>query len=197
MRKLVSTFLLFIIVGTTYAQIITPHINKKKNEKSTRFIPEKIVIIGLTDNIETRITFEKEMKERLSTFQIDAYQSIKVAPINFTKVEKAEEELNELIEVISKKGFDSFMITAVTGVEEKREDEEGYFGVYKIYHLETDIYTISKKDISLFWGMCLDMYDYQLEELPIEDYVSAIIFQMEHEHLLPENNKIERFSITN
>ncbi|MEW7289977.1 hypothetical protein [Aquimarina sp. 2304DJ70-9] len=197
MRRLISLFLLFNIVGIAYAPIKTTNIYKEKDEKIMDFLPKKMVIIGLTDNIKARNTFEKEMKERLMAYQINAYQSAIISPVIFTTIEKAEEELNSLITIISKKGYDGFMITAVTGVEEKREDTEGYFGVYKVYHLETDIYTINKKEISLSWGMCLDIYDYQLVELQIEDYVDAIIFQMQYEQILPVRNTTQELFITN
>ncbi len=197
MRKLAGVFLLCITFGSTYAQAITPHVHKKNDKKVTVSNLKKLVIIGLTDNLEARTTFERKMKARLSDYHIDAYQSTEISSIIFTTVDKAEEELNELIAIVSQKGHDNFMITAVTGVEEKREDAEGYFGTYKVYHLETDIYTLDANQISLVWGMCLDIYDYQLEALAIEDYVHAIIFQMEYENMLSNDHKTAQLPDTN
>ncbi|PKV50638.1 hypothetical protein ATE84_2701 [Aquimarina sp. MAR_2010_214] len=200
MKKIIiPSFFLFIIFGLfedIYAQTTLPHHTKEKYEKTKTFNPKKIAIIGMTDNLEARKAFESKMEERLISYHIDAYQSISISSVVFTKIEKAEEELNELIEIITKRGYDSFMITAVTGVEEKREDAEGYFGTYKVYHLETDIYMIRSKDMPLLWGMCLDIYDYQLVELKIEDYVNSIIMQMEYEGLLIKNNQREVFPLT-
>ncbi len=189
MKKLIITFLLSIILGHINAQTIPLHKSRSNTDKITAFIPKKMALIGFTDNMEARSTFERKMKERLLAYNMDAYPSIEISSIVFTEVEKAEGELNELIEMITQKGFDSFMITAVSRVEEKREDAEGYFGTYKVYHLETDIYSIEDKNISLLWGMCLDIYDYQLKELQIEDYVYAIILQMEYEDIVPANNE--------
>ncbi len=197
MKKIIGLLFLFITFGTVYGQTIAPHINKKKTENVITLTPKKIVIIGLTDNLEARKTFEKKMKEKLVSHGIDAYRSTEVSSMVFTEASKAEEELNELIEIITQKNFDSFMITTVTGVEEKMDAVKGQLESYKIYHLETDIYIFEEKEIVLLWGMCLDIYDYQLVQLKIEDYVNAIVLQMQYESILPKKEETEQLRVSN
>ncbi len=196
MKKLINILFLCVVFVNVHGQT-APQKNKKNTEKTKTFLPKKIVIIGLTDNIEARRTFETKMKEKLTAYDIDAYESIEVSTMLFTEINKAEQELNELIGIIAKIDFDSFMITAVTRVDEKEDTTGGRLGNYKIYHLETDIYTFEEEKISLLWGLCLDIYDYQLVQLKIEDYVDAIVLQMQNERIVPKSDEPKQLQVTN
>lgn len=191
MRKLIA-ILLFVLIGIQVnAQQKLP--SKKESFKPTK----KLVIIGMTDDHEARITFETSMAESLISLGIDAYQSSNISQMIFTGIDKANQELNFLLEYVVTKGFDHFMVTAVTDVEEKTEKKDSRSETYKIYHLETNLYTISDtKELHLLWGMCLDIYDYQLVALTIDDYVRAIIMHMQQEDIFSDKEMFKEVLIS-
>lgn len=195
MKNLIIVFLSFVLLCSISAQTIPI----QKRGKTGFFDLKKLVVVGLTDDTEARMVFENLMKKRLKEYGIIVYQSIEVYPIPFTIPEKAEEEVHELIHRVRPLGFDGLIITAVSSVEEPKENEKEENvkeenGTYKIYHMETQVYDIVPKDLSLLWGMCLDIYEYELEALSIQDYVNAITIEMEYENILPGRKKIKQFS---
>ncbi len=190
MKYLVTIFFYSIVISTLSAQPIS----NRKQQQSRIFNLEKIVITAVTEDTEARVIFEKTMKNRLKSYHINAYQSMEIYPMVFTTPEKTEEEMNSLIRSIRKKGFDGLMITSTTRLEEKYDT---IYGHSKIYHIETHIYTLIPKNLSLLWEMCLDIYDYQLGKLTTNDYIDAIIMQMKYDGILPMKTAINQFPIKN
>ncbi|MDO1513881.1 hypothetical protein Q2T41_14565 [Maribacter confluentis] len=189
----------------------TRFIDSWKNKGLTVFKPEKMLIIGMTNNFTARKIFEEKMKNALYLRGINAIESSKEISLTFTDSKKTESEIDALKKELLNKGFDAIAITAVVGIDDKQDYNSGYytFGYewyrfgryyyrfqnvyytpeyysnYKIFHIETSIYDIkSIDDKSLVWVGTFDIVDPNNITSTIEDYVKRIILQLEKEGII-------------
>ena len=185
-----------------------------RNKEVLTFKPNKLLVIGMTDNVTARRVFEEELRREFVIRNINAVESTNVLDIEFTKSKKSENEIDEMIKTISKAGFDAVVISTVKGVEKRRSYYDNYntlgyrwarfgryyywyqdiyfkphyYDVYKIYHVETSIYYINEQDNkSLVWVGALDLVNPQTINETINKYVSKVIKQLENEKLIPKD----------
>lgn len=202
---LIGIFLLFIGCSTTR------FVDSWRNEEITTFNPQKLMVIGMTDNLTARKIFEENMQKEFVMRNIVAEQSANVIEANFTNSKKSEGEIDDMVMKLAKKGFDAVVITAVKGVDKRRNYYDNYntFGYrwtrfgryyywyqdiyfrpdyyeeYKVYHVETSIYNINEEERkSLVWVGAIDIVDPQTIVSTVNDYVSRIIEQLERENLI-------------
>lgn len=200
--------LFFLIIACSSTKFIDSWRNKEVQE----FKPNKLLIIGMTDNLTARKYFEEELSEAFIKRGINAQQSINVFNGTFTNGKKSELEIDEMIANLSKEGFDAVIITAIKGVEEKENVLDNYryvnyrwaklgryyykfqdiyytpnyYETYKVYHIETSVYNInSDEDKSLVWVGALDIVNPQKIASTIKGYNRKIISQFEKENLIP------------
>jgi hypothetical protein len=182
-----------------------------KNEEVLFFKPQKLLVVGVTNNLTARKIFERRLKDEFQKRNINAFESSEVMEISFTDSKKTEEEINTMIQGLSGMGFDAIIISAVKGVDDKRNYSRGYYTIdyrwrrfgryyyyyqdiyynpeyyseYKIYHVETSIYNINEMDdTSLIWVGALDLVDPQDISKTVEDYVTTIVRRLESEGLI-------------
>jgi len=204
---------IFLIIGLLVLASCSSvrFVDSWRNQEITSFTPKKLLVIGMTDNLTARKIFEEDLKNALILRNINAVESTTVFDKTFTSSKKSEEEINQMIKEISKEGFDAVIITAVKGVEEKRNYSSvyytvgyrwthfghyyfrfqdvyykpEYYGSYKVYNVETSIYNINEDDDkSLIWVGSLNLVDPQKITSTVKGYVVKIIKQLEREKLI-------------
>ena len=212
MKKVGLILVLFFLISCSSMQFV----ESWKNPKVTTFTPNKLLVIGMTDNATGRAVFENEMKSALEDRDIKAEVSNVVLSTEFTSTKQTEASVNEMIGEICKKQFDAVLITSVKGVHEQRNYRHSYYTIgyqwtnfegyyfefqdvfhtpdyystYKVYHVETAIYNITKDEQkSLVWVGLIDMVDPKDVSRTATKYVSKIIKRLENEQLLKKNNK--------
>lgn len=204
---------IFLIIGVLIVASCSSikFIDSWKNEEISSFKPQKLLVVGMTENLTARKIFEEELKEAFKLRNIYAEESKIVFDESFTNSKRSEEEIDEMIEEISDDGFDAVIITAVKGVDEKRDYSTNYYTVgyrwshfghyyyrfqdvyympeyyesYKVYNIETSIYNINEKESkSLIWVGSFNLVNPQTISTTVEDYVARIIKQLEDENLI-------------
>ncbi|MDX1829010.1 MAG: hypothetical protein R3342_05630 [Lutibacter sp.] len=192
----------------------TKFVDSWRNQKIKTFTPKKLLVIGMTDNLTAQNIFEEDLKKAFVLRNINAVESTTVLDENFTKTEKSEEEINQMIKEISAEGFDAVIITAVKGVKKLNYPPRyytigyrwtrfghyylnfqdvyytpQYYESYKVYNIETSIYYINKEDDkSLVWVGSLELVDPKTIKSTVKKYVDKIIKQLERESLIKTIN---------
>ncbi len=181
------------------------------NENYKNYEPQKVLIIGLTDNLSGRTLFEDQLKIALERRGIEAVQSYNVFKPTFTNLKQNEEDIEKEIERLSEAGFDTVLISAVKGVDEKvsysgddlrrryfwrrfgryyylTQDiyfQEGYYTKYNVYHLEASMYNlIENTDKSLVWVASYDLVNPKQVSSTVKDYVDAIVKSLEQKQII-------------
>ena len=166
----------------------------------------------MTDNLTARIIFEEELRSAFKKRNINAYESSTVFDGAFTNSEKSEEEIDAMKDKLIAEGFDAIAITAIIGVDDRRDYQSGqyypmgyswyrfgryyyryqrlyydpgYYKDYRVYHVETSIYNIKEdKDKTLVWVGAFDIVDPSSISATVDDYVERIVRQLEKEGLV-------------
>ena len=189
----------------------TRFVGSWKNQEISSFKPQKLLVVGITDNLTARKIFEEELRKAFLLRSIYAEESTIVFDETFTTSKKTEEEVNQMTQGISDKGFDAVIITAVKGVDEKRSYSPNYYTIgyrwshfghyyyrfqdvyytpeyyesYKVYTIETSIYNLNEEDSkSLVWTGSFNLINPQSISSTIKDYVDKIVRQLEKENLI-------------
>jgi hypothetical protein len=184
------------------------------NEDYKDYQPKKILIVGLTDNLNGRVLFEEQLKTELANRGIETVESYDVFRPIFTSLKQTEGDIQKEVERISKEGFDAILISTVKGVDEKTSYSgdtymrnyywrrfgryyylaqdvyhlEGYYTKYKIYHIEASLYNLKEdNDKSLVWVASYDLVDPKQINTTVTDYVKAIVKSLEQEHVIVTN----------
>jgi len=210
--KKVLYFALALLLTSCYS---TQFVDSWKNKEITAFEPEKLLVIGITNNLTARKIFEEDMKNALTLRGINAIDSSTELEKSFTDSQKNEEEIDALKEQLIAKGFDAIAITAVVGVDDKRDYNSGHYSIgynwyrfgryyyrfqnvyytpeyysdYKVFHIETSIYNIkADEDKSLVWVGTFNIVDPNNITSTVKDYVNRIVLQLEKEGVI---NKVK------
>jgi len=206
---------IFLIIGVLIITSCssTKFIDSWKNEEISSFKPQKLLVVGMTENLTARKIFEEELKGAFKHRNIYAEESIVFFDESFTNSKRNENEIDEMIQEVSEEGFDAVIITAVKGVDEKRNYSSNYYTVgyrwshfghyyfrfqdvyytpeyyesYKVYNIETSIYNINEEENkSLVWVGSFNLINPQTISTTVKDYVAKIIKQLEREKLIKE-----------
>ncbi len=190
----------------------TRFVDSWKNPEINRFEPNKLLVVGMTDNLTARRIFEEQLRIALSRRGINASESSEIIDASFTNSKKTEDEIAAMKDELIEDGFDAVIITAVIGVDERRSYRSGYytFGYsrwyrfgryyyrfqdvyytpgyyqdYRVFHVETSIYNFKEdEDRSLVWVGTFDIIDPSGITSTVNDYVNRIIHQLEEEGLI-------------
>ena len=203
MKRSLLVILVFALVSCNSTQLV----ESWKNPEITIYAPSKILVVGLTSNIEARQKFETKLKEELELRGAEA-----VSSLDIFKTEKMTEiELKELENDLINKGFDTVLFSKVIGVEDKivyKNNYDGYEATYRkfsedylkyqdvfynpeyyreftVYHAETSMYCICPtKDRELIWKGYIDIVDPESTDKTITNYVNLVIAILEEEQLV-------------
>ncbi|ARV07097.1 hypothetical protein BTO04_10540 [Polaribacter sp. SA4-10] len=190
-------------------------VDRWKSKNHADFKPQKVLIVGITENLIARRIFEEELKEELNLSGVEAMESYEILTPKFTSEKQTEENIQEEIEKITKNGFDAILISAVKGIDEKvihnnnyytdyyyrrhpfrhyyylHQEvyfDTGYYNKYKIYHVETSLYKLKENnDKSLVWVISNKIVEPSSINTTVNDYVSVIIKSLKKEGIIVSN----------
>ncbi|WOD42968.1 hypothetical protein [Hwangdonia lutea] len=209
--KYLKRFVIFLFVtGCSTTQLV----ENWKNPDIDSYSPSKILIVGMTSNLEAREQFEKKLQAEYESRGIEAVTSLELFEASFTTEKQSEEELRRLENKLITDGFDTILFTKVIGVEDKisyrstydeydnthrRFTEEylkyqdafynpEYYNEYTVYHAETSMYCICPtKDRELIWKGYIDIIDPESVKETVNDYVSLVMVVLEEQQLTNPN----------
>jgi hypothetical protein len=191
----------------------TRFVDSWRNTEVTAFNPNKLLVIGLTDNLTARKIFEERLKTEFTQRNIDAYESTEVLDGAFTDSRKSEQEIDAMKEQLITDGYDAVIISAVIGVNTRQQYRSGgyytfgpqlwyrfgpyyyrfqdvyftpgYYNEYQVYQVETSIYNLKKEgNKSLIWVGTFTIVDPSNITAVVNDYVKQIITQLQVEGLI-------------
>ncbi|RED49360.1 hypothetical protein [Seonamhaeicola aphaedonensis] len=210
MRYLCLLFISSLVISCFSTELI----ENWKNPDIETYSPSKVLILGITPNIEARVQFEKQLRDELTIRDIEAVMSIDYLSPTFTSYKKTEEELKSLEDSLIYNGFDTIILSKVIGIEDKidyREDfndyensyikfkedylryqdayyNPDYYNEYTIYHTETSMYCICpSKNRELIWKGYIDITDPNSMNETINEYVRLVIIVLEEQQLIYSN----------
>ncbi len=204
-------FILVLLVLTVISCTTTQLIDYWKNPDIERYEPQKVIIVGLTSNMEARQKYEKQLKEELELRGAEAVESLTLFDPSFRTEKMTEEALKTLEDKLIADGFDTILFTKIIGVEDiiaykknyhnydetyrKFSDDylqyqdiyynPEYYDQYTIYHSETSLYCICPtKDRELIWKGYIDIVDPTSIDESVDDYVKLTIAVLEEQQLI-------------
>lgn len=207
MKKIIFLIAPLLFLNCSSIQVV----DSWKNEDMLFFKPQKLLVVGVTDNLTARKIFEEKLKNEFLKRNINAVESTTIFDAAFTDSEKSEAEIQQMIAGLSEKGFDAVIITAVKGVDEQNSYYPGYYTVnynwtrfgkyyyryqdiyynpsyyseFSVYHVETSIYNIiEQSDKSLVWVGALNISDPQSIKNTVNEYVTTIMKRLEKEKVI-------------
>lgn len=207
MKIILSVLTVLFLVSCSSTRIV----DTWTNQEHLNYKPKKVLIVGVTENLTARKLFESKLKDEFTARGINAVESYNVFKPTFTNAKQTEEEIDEEVTRVSNNGFDSVLISAVKGVDEKvtysgdayrtnyywrrfgryyylYQDvyfDRGYYEKYNVYHIEASLYNLKENnDKSLVWVASYDIVDPNTINTTINDYVNAIIKSLEKENII-------------
>lgn len=207
MRYLFILILSSILVSCFSTELV----DNWKNPDIDTYNPGKVLIVGITSNLEARSQFEKQLQGEFTSKGIEAIMSMEYLPPLFTSSKKTEEELKTLEDSLITNGFDTIIISKVVGVEDKisyKEDFDKcettyikfkedylkyqdayynpeYYNEYTVYHTETAMYCICPtKERELIWKGYIDITDPSSINKTISEYVRLVVLVLEEQELI-------------
>lgn len=160
-----KTYYLLIVVSILVNCASTKIVDTWKNKDYLNYQPNKVLVIGITDNLTARRIFEEQLKSALNRRGIDAVESYYVFDTKFTDLQQTEDAIQNEVNKLDKEGFDAILISTVKGVDEKTSYsgdtyyrdtynrrfgryyysyqniyyDRGYYDKYKVYHIESSL----------------------------------------------------------
>ncbi|WP_422090142.1 hypothetical protein [Tenacibaculum ovolyticum] len=189
----------------------TQLVQQWKNPEIDTLTISKVLIIGMTPNIEVRDQFEKLLKKEFELRGVDAVVSLDIFEPDFTTEKKTKKELKVIENILTANFFDAVLFTKVIGIEDKevfleeykekkyldvkfKEDyynhqdileDSRYYKKYKIYNAESSLYCICPtKDRELIWKGYIDVVNPTSLKETVNDYVNLLILVLEKQNLL-------------
>ncbi|AXG70778.1 hypothetical protein KORDIASMS9_03024 [Kordia sp. SMS9] len=205
----------FMLAACTTTQLV----DHWKNPDIDRYEPQKVLIVGLTSNMEARQKFEKKFKEELEARGSEAVTSLSLFDPSLREEKMTAEEIKAIENSLIEDGFDTILLTKIIGVEDKIQYKKEYqdydetyrkfsdeylkyqdiyynpeyYESYTVYHSETSMYCICPtKDRELLWKGYIDIVDPKSIEESVTDYIYMALAVLEHEQLIKEKSDIKK-----
>lgn len=197
----------FLLLGCSSTQLV----DNWKNPDIDSYVPSKVLVIGLTSNLEARQKFENQLKYEIELRGAEAVMSLDMFDPSFRTEKMTPDEIKELENKLISEGFDTVLFSKVAGVENKiayKQNYRGYDETYKrfkeeylmyqdifynpdyyeeynVYHAETSMYCICPtKDRELLWKGYIDVVDPKSINETVNDYVRLVIVALEEQDLI-------------
>ncbi|TBN04348.1 hypothetical protein EYD45_06940 [Hyunsoonleella flava] len=207
MRFLNIITICLLIVSCSTTELV----DNWKNPDIDSYSPKKVLIVGMTSNLEARQQFERQLQSEYASRGIESVSSLEFFAPSFTNEKKTEEDLKALEGALIKNGFDTILFTKVIGVQDIISYKEDYYdhdGTYKkfredylkyqdvyynpdyyeeytVYHTETAMYCICPtKDRELIWKGYIDIMDPRSINETVSDYVRLVVVVLEEQQLI-------------
>jgi len=204
--------LVLFLMGLLIISCSTTHlVDNWKNPEIDTYEPTKVLVVGITSNIEAREIFEQQLKGELEARGIVAITSLDFFNPTVETEKMTEEDLKTLEGKLIIDGFDTILLTKVVGVEDKiiykkeyddfdntyrKFNEEylmyqdifynpDYYENYTVYNTETSMYCICPtKERELIWKGYIDIVDPKTTKETINHYVRLVIIVLEEQQLI-------------
>ena len=206
MKKAIILISLFLF-GCSSAQLVSTW----KNPDYVIFDAYKVLVVAMTSNEDAQVTFETKMKRQFTRRNIEAVRSIDLFDVEFTSIQRTQDELDEVEQLLLDRDFDAILLTKVLGSENKqsfrnrmanidsyygkfREDyisnqdvyyDADFYDQYTVYHAETSLYCICVgKERELIWQGAVEITDPIDLKKTIDDYVKLVVLAMGEQDIL-------------
>lgn len=207
MKKLLVVISIILCTGCSSISLV----ENWKNPDIVLFNANKVLLVGMTNNADTREHFESELLAEFQSRNVEAMRSIDVFDLSLTNSRKTEKELDDVEQSLLDKDFDAILLTKITGSEDrekflksiKRWDDhqsrfnddyiehqgiyydDNYYEKFTVYHAETTLYCICEgKERAMIWRGIIDITDPQNLDKAIADYIKLIVVAMEDQGLI-------------
>ncbi|MGK0322722.1 MAG: hypothetical protein ACJAR4_000751, partial [Psychroserpens sp.] len=204
MKKSLAIIATALLISCSSTQLV----ERWKNPNIDTYEPYKVLIVGLTSDKAARQQFEEKLKNELELRGTEAVISLNVLDHTSKTDRMTEADLDSLESKLIEDGFDTIILTKITGVEDKtvykrdyknygetylkfKDDylihqdivyNPDYYEEYKIYKAETSMYCICPtKDRELIWKGYINITDPRSIEKTVNDYVKLAIAILEEE----------------
>ncbi len=181
-----------------------------KNPENPIFEANKVLVIGMTSDVDNRRIFESQLSTALENRGVIAVRSVDFFEVTFTDTQQSEAALDAIEKQLLDAGFDAILFSKILGEEEKvsmvqsfrdlndtyngfKEDymnsQEYYYRrseaqAYKLFHAETNLYCICPdKARELIWSGQIDVVDHNLKK-NISSYIQLLTRELEAQQLL-------------
>lgn len=202
------SFLFFMLNGCATTQLA----DSWKNPAFETYKPNKVMVIGVTQNTTARMIYEQTLKNELNARGIDASQSGLILENSFKDEKQTEKAIDQQVDKFLDLGYDAILVSAVKGIDERIGYTQGfpdtyfylrrfnrhyylyqniyfepsYYNKYKIYHIETALYNIKdNSDKSLVWVGSYDLVNPIDITKTVNHYVRIVTQSLENERLIP------------
>lgn len=182
-----------------------------KNPDIVLFHAEKVLLVGMTQNMDARKAYETQLYREFKKRGVEAMRSIDLFDVEFTSSERSEEELAAVEQQLLDRDFDAILFTKVVGMDNIEsfrksmanldeyyggfeEDylrhqniyyDSEYYEDFSIYHTETSLYCIcAEKERELIWRGSIDISDPIDVKKTIDDYIKLVVLAMEEQDLI-------------
>jgi len=199
--------LIIFLTGCSSSKLVKEY----KNPETYTFEVNKVLIIGMTANIEVRRNFEKNVADALEHKNIIAAKSVDFFEKSFTNRKQTVEELNTLESLLLEAGFDAILLTKVTGQqtrvsivdfysnlesEKYKRFNDYYYGnqdsflsedqeEYVVYITETSLYCICpEKERELLWQGNIEVTKSISNKKNINDFTKTLLKSLKDNDLL-------------
>ncbi len=204
--KLIGISLL-LLTGCSSTRLVSTW----KNPDIVLFDAYQVLVVGMSQDDNTRMEFETRFAEAFKGQGVDAVRSIDLFDVEFTSSKRSEQELAEVEQQLLDKGFDAILVTKVVGTENRRTFREHinevdkmfvrfstdylehqeiyydpeYYDTFNIYHSETSLYCICLgKEIELIWRGEVDVTEPNNISKTIDSYIKLVTKSMGEEDVI-------------
>ena len=185
-------------------------VESSKDVDTPVFEANKVLVIGLTQELENRRLFEDQLANQLEKNGVVAVRSSDFFENIFTDELSAEQQLNEIEANLVDSGFDAILLSKIIGIETKttmissfRELSQTYGGFrddylfsqnlvdeqpdtanYQLFHTQTSLYCICpEKEREQIWDAKIDIVERRLAP-NIRSYVSLLVKTLKKDQYL-------------
>lgn len=204
---------LFILLSISLALVScrsTKMVSQWKSPDTPVFEANKVLVVGLTDDLKNRRLFETTLQLKLEAENVIAVRSVDFFESSFMSDHQSEEELDAIELKLLDAGFDAILFSKILGVSnkvtmvqsfrdmgesvdsfaqdyvesQKYYDKRSERHEYQLYHTETNLYCICPdKERELLWSGKIDVVDGNFKR-NINDYVRLLVKELENAQLL-------------
>ena len=121
--------IIFILNGCTSSELV----ENWKNPDVESFEAQKVLVIGMSPNVDGRKVFERKLTSELKKNGVNAVRSLDFFEKTFTTSPKTEDELMALESQLIEQGFDAILLSKVLGVEDKITVVKAYRNLDKTF----------------------------------------------------------------
>lgn len=212
-KKLTLTRLgVIVLISIVFNCSSTRQLKTWKNPDYQAYVPEKILVIGVSPNYNARKAFEFQILTELNARNVKALQSAVVFESSFQDSELTEKDIEIQINNLLSKGYDTVLVSLVKAVDDNQsyggsssksdyhlrrsivyylahQDDfinQNYSNSYQVFEIEASMYSLKKdSNIALVWQANFDLIDPGSTSETINLYTKKLIKALEKEKIIP------------